>query len=238
MLKSRIIALTATILCTAGVSAGEAPRAPLAPTVDGIPDDEAWKRAEWVALEYSVLETTPFPGDFSGRYKVVWTPEYLYVLAQITDDILIDTHPDPLVSYWNDDTLEIFVDEDASGGNHRDNDNAYAYHISLDNQIIDIGPNGQPTTYPSHVAARWRRAPEKPHDIYWEARIAVFAEGASAKRTLNEGNTIGFMVAYCDADSPDGRDHFFGDVEIQPVNGDRNLGYIDADVFGRLTLTD
>jgi hypothetical protein len=27
-------------------------------------------------------------------------------------------------------------------------------------------------------------------------------------------------------------------VAIEPVNGDRNLGYIDASVFGEITLAD
>ena len=41
---------------------------------------------------------------------------------------------------------EIFIDEDNSGGNHQFNFNAFAYHIALDNQAVDIGfedaPNG------------------------------------------------------------------------------------------------
>ena len=47
---------------------------------------------------------------------------------------------------------------------------------------------------------------------------------------------LGLLVAYCDADGPEGREHFMTDVEIAPVNGDRNRGYIDAGVFGRITL--
>ena len=209
-----------------------------APTLDGVPDDDAWQQANWVDLQYSILGTAPLPEDFSGRYKVVWTHDYLYVLAEITDDILIDSTPDPLVSYWNDDTLEFFIDEDASGGDHLNNDNAYAYHIALDNQVVDIGPNGQPALYPTHVSAAWKRSLEHPNRIYWEARIALFSQGIESPRRLGAGETLGFMVAYCDSDDADGRKHFFGDVEIEPVNGDRNLGYIDASVFGRLTLTE
>jgi len=223
--------------CTTNVSANEAPMARMALTIDGVPDEAAWERASWVNLDQSILETTADDEDFSGRYKVVWTPDFLYVLAEITDSILIDSTPDPLVSYWNDDTLEFFIDEDASGGDHLNNDNAYAYHIALDNQVVDKGPDGEPTTYPAHVTAMWKRNADVPNQVYWEARIAVFPEGATAPRQLSAGETLGFMVAYCDSDSADGRKHFFGDVEIEPVNGDRNLGYIDASVFGELTLT-
>ncbi len=238
--------------------AHEVPRAPVAPAVDGNPDDVAWKAAEWRAIDKPVFEPAPAPDDFSGRYKVVWTPDYLFLLAEITDDVLTDTHPNPLEWYWEDDTLEVFIDEDASGGNHQFDYNAFAYHIALDNQVVDIAPfdneqerlsgRNKVRTFPDHVQARWKRSSEAPHRIYWEARIAVFGDdyrdpgGGEAAPVLPTrlaaGKTIGFMVAYCDADGTDGRQHFVGDVEIPPVNGDRNRGYIDASVFGRITLVD
>ena len=34
------------------------------------------------------------------------------------------------------------------------------------------------------------------------------------------------------------REHFIGDVDVEPVNGDRNRGYIDASVFGTIHLLD
>ncbi|MCP4059513.1 MAG: sugar-binding protein, partial [Pseudoalteromonas sp.] len=46
----------------------------------------------------------------------------------------------------------------------------------------------------------------------------------------------GFMLAYCDNDGSEVREHFMGSHEVQPVNGDRNRGFIDADVFGKITL--
>ena len=47
---------------------------------------------------------------------------------------------------------------------------------------------------------------------------------------------LGFMMSYCDSDSPKGREHFMGDIDIKPVNGDKNRGFIDANVFGILEL--
>ena len=46
----------------------------------------------------------------------------------------------------------------------------------------------------------------------------------------------GFMLAYCDNDGSKEREHFIGSVEIAPKNGDKNRGYIDASVFGKLWL--
>ena len=53
---------------------------------------------------------------------------------------------------------------------------------------------------------------------------------------LEAGKSMGFMVSYCDSDSTAGREHFMGDVLIEPVDGDRNRGYIDAGVFGSIQL--
>ena len=53
---------------------------------------------------------------------------------------------------------------------------------------------------------------------------------------LTEKHVIGFMLAYCDNDSSEVREHFMGSHEVKPMNGDRNRGFIDADVFGKITL--
>ena len=46
------------------------------------------------------------------------------------------------------------------------------------------------------------------------------------------------MLAYCDNDGSLEREAFVGSTEITPINGDKNLGYITADVFEKLTLVD
>ena len=76
---------------------------------------------------------------------------------EFSDDVLVDFHRDPLVQYWDDDCLEIFIDEDHSGGDHQYNHNAFAYHLSLDNQAIDIGTDRQARSYTHHVESRWRQ---------------------------------------------------------------------------------
>jgi len=258
-MNKAVILVTITIFLTgADVPAGEATRAAQAPVVDGIPDDAAWESAHWRNLTQVIIGSPPEAEDFTGRYKVVWTPEHLFVLAEITDDILVDSHSDPLEFYWEDDTFEILIDEDGSGGLHQFNYNAFAYHIALDNQVVDIAPYASEAdraagrynvrTYPHHVQAVWKRSLNDPNRLYWEVRISVFGddykdhyaagEAPAQPVRLNAGKKLGFMVTYCDADSAAGRELFIGDVEIEPVNGDRNLGYIDASVFGELTLVD
>lgn len=53
---------------------------------------------------------------------------------------------------------------------------------------------------------------------------------------LTLGKKLGFMLAYCDNDGSKEREHFIGSVDIKAVNGNKNLGYIIADVFQKLTL--
>ena len=170
-------------------------------------------------------------------------------LAEITDDVLIDSHADPLDLYWEDDTFEILIDEDASGGIHLEDYNAFAYHIALDNQIVDIGPsaNGddvRPRLYPNHAMARWQRSSNSSNQLYWEVKIAVhddshvYGDDLSSRVMLETGKNMGLMVVYCDADDSNGRQLFIGDTEVEPVNGDRNRGYIDASTFGSLTLVE
>jgi len=248
-------------LLAAPVTAFDVPMASEAPVVDGDPGDIAWTRADWVPMEYLMWGTMPGKEDFSGRFKLTWTGDHLYLLAEITDDILYDSHPDPLAFYWEDDALEIFIDEDASGGNHQYNYNAFAYHISLDNQAADMGPflseqdrvaqKPNVRLFPGHIQSQWKRSENDPYKLIWEVKITVMGDDfqdsypagqpAAQAKSLQAGKTMGFMLAYCDSDGKNeggGREHFMGNVDVTPVNGDRNLGYIDAGVFGQIRLVE
>ena len=209
--------------------------------IDGV-SDPAWQQAKWQTMPYLMDGVLPdSASDFSGKYKLLWDEHYLYLQAEITDDVLLDTHADPTVNYWDDDTLEIFIDSDASGGNHQFNHSAFAYHIGLDNQAADYGPDKQAHLYTSHVNSRWQRSSEAPFNVIWEVAIKLypndFKEGQEDKPLLLTPNkVIGFMLAYCDNDGSPVREHFMGSHEIPSVNGDKNRGFIDANVFGHITL--
>ncbi|WP_041413190.1 CBM9 family sugar-binding protein [Shewanella frigidimarina] len=209
--------------------------------IDGVAD-AAWQQAKWQTMPYLMDGALPdSASDFSGKYKLLWDEHYLYLQAEITDDVLLDTHADPAVNYWDDDTLEIFIDSDASGGDHQFNHSAFAYHIGLDNQAADYGPDKQAHLYTSHLKSRWQRSSEAPYNVIWEVAIKLypndFKEDQQDKPLLLTPNkVIGFMLAYCDNDGSPVREHFMGSHEIPPVNGDKNRGFIDASVFGRMTL--
>ena len=215
--------------------------------IDGHANEAAWDNARWYPLKHLMVGTMPIPADFSGRFKMLWDEEQLYLQVEIIDDVLIDTHPNPLLTYWDDDCLEIFIDADASGGNHLTSYNAFAYHIALDGNVVDIGPTdngGQEfVLLNEHATSRWTRADTPPYQITWEVSFRVYPDTFHHNKpvppmTLSAEQILGFMLAYCDNDGSEEREHFMGSHEVAPVNGDRNLGYIDASVFGQIKLTD
>jgi hypothetical protein len=166
-------------------------------------------------------------------------PGPLYVLAEIQDDALVDTHPDGLLKYWDDDCLEIFVDEDASGGEHQYNYNAFAYHIALDGKVVDIAPDKSYQYFNDHCTTR---RITRGNTSIWEVAMKIFDGnryedgGDNAPKMLRAGKKMGFMLAYCDNDHSPEREHFMGDVVIE--GQDKNRGWIDATVFGAILLSE
>lgn len=200
-----------------------------------------WDKAAWYPLPYLMAGSKPKKDDFSGRFRLLWDQNYLYLHAEIIDDILSDISHNPLKDYWQDDCLEVFIDSDASGGIHQFNHSAFAYHIALDNQVVDLDENKQARLYNQHVLSRWQRNTQQPEKINWEVAVKLFPDNYSdmqplPAQQLKVNQNIGFMLAYCDNDGNQQREHFMGSVAITPVNGDSNRGWIDADVFTRMIL--
>lgn len=222
-----------------GRSEYHAPRALAEPKIDGKGSEAEWAQAPWQEVDQLWLGPEPSPTDFSGRYKVIWSSEALYVLFEFIDDVLYDGHRDPLVQYWDDDTLEIFIDEDFSGGDHQYNHNAFAYHLSLDNRAIDIGTDRQAHDYSHHVVSNWKQTADK---IVWEVKISVYSDAyvdaseSNQPVTLTHGKVLGLMVAYCDNDGSELRENFVGSEAVS--SGPKDRGWIDAGLFGRLVLVD
>jgi len=250
----KTILLAALLLASFQLNAESKPdslhitKANIAPKIDGISDDTAWEKANWQQINQAIIGELPDADDFSGRYKVVWTEHKLYILAEIVDDILADRHAHPLESYWNDDTLEILIDEDHSGGDHKQSYNAFAYHIALDNQSVDISPSGKPRLLNDHVQSIWKRSADDSKKIIWEVSMDIYpdtfkdqynkGETHTKPVILEKGKKMGLMIAYCDSDNSDERESFITSYDIPAVNGDKNRAYIDASVFETVTLVD
>jgi hypothetical protein len=241
---------------TLGLYDYAAPFAETAPIIDGKGDDPIWAKAPWRPIDQvwlgggnasSTNLTPPPPGTYAGRFKIVWTEDRLYYLAEILDDYISTTRQDtPLVNYWEDDLLELFIDENASGGNHQQGANAYnafAYHISFGGtNVVDVGTNGQPRLFNHHLDYRiGNRDNADGSNIYtWEVEMKVFDDTYNENITtnvpvkLNDGKMMGFAVAYCDANQTNSREYFMGSMYIPGAN--KNVAWQTADVFARLHL--
>jgi len=218
----------------------QAPRAKTAPVIDGVANDACWANSPWYEVDQIWLGNAMAPGDFSGRFKLAWDADKLYVLAEIVDDVLNDYHSDPLSNYWEDDTWEIFLDEDASGGQHEFSHNAFAYHISLTYDKVDMDTDRRPKLFNDHVEVQ--RTSVGNNTYIWEAAFDVYTDAFvhgstnNPKVTLTEGKIMGFAMAYCDNDGGATRQNFIGSEVINRDN--KNVAYQDADVFGKVTLVE
>jgi hypothetical protein len=215
----------------------EAPYSSQKIIIDGLPNDSVWDTCEWDDIDQLWLGSPVSPDDFTGKYKLAWTDSFIYVLAMITDDVLHDHYPDPTDSYWKDDCLEVFIDEDASGGDHKYNYNAFAYHISTTYDVVDLGLNGKKRLLNDHIEV----IKTKDGNTYtWELKITLYTDEFKFGEPNNPvslpfaDKEIGFSIAYCDNDGGDDRESFIGSQEIS--SSDKNTSWKQADDFGLLIL--
>jgi hypothetical protein len=206
------------------------------PVIDGKSNDACWDDATWANIDHLWLGTPAAANDFQGRYKIVWAGTKLYYLVEITDDVLSDTRPDPLDNYYNDDCVELFIDEDKSGGDHTYSYNAFAYHIALDYRAIDLGTDRQPHDFTAHIEAN-RISAGNIHT--WEIAVEIYTaayndqDTDNPKAELKKGKRMGYAIAYCDSDGAN-RENFYGSMDIP--GADKNRAWQDAGLFGSLLL--
>lgn len=208
------------------------------PTVDGIADETIWKNSKWLPIDQLWLGNHYTPEDFEGRYKLAWTKDALFLLAEIKDDILRDVYKDPLKRWWDEDCLEIFVDENNSGGNHQYNHNAFAYHVDLEGNVVDVNHTKEGKLYNSHVTSVRQT---NGNSTIWEAKILLFDDSYTDDKNnqpvkLRPHKNIGFALAYCDNDNSEYRENFIGSIAVK--GNDKDRGWIDANIFGTLILVE
>ncbi|WP_340199201.1 sugar-binding protein [Ascidiimonas sp. W6] len=207
-----------------------------APILNGVEDDQCWENSVWLPLDQKWLGTDYTEKDFSGRYKLSWRESSLYLLVEIVDDSLFDQNKDPLKLWWDDDCVEVFIDEDNSGGGHQYTHNAFAYHVALDGNVVDIAPDKEPRLYNDHVVSKRTLKGDK---SIWELSIKLYDDSFMDGKenipvSLEKGKKIGFALAYCDNDASKERENFIGSVFVP--GEDKNQGWINADIFGTLQL--
>ncbi len=208
------------------------------PTIDGKGNENSWNMATWHPLDQNWLGRPYEHDDFNGRFKLNWDQNHLYILVEIIDDSLYDRVKEPLKLWWNDDSIQVFVDEDNSGGLHQQSHNAFGYHIALDGNVVDLSPSKEPKLYNEHISSK--RITEGNLST-WEMAIKIYddsyTEGHKNGLTMLKANKkIGFALAYCDNDQSTERENFIGSVFVP--GEDKNQAWINADIFGTILLKD
>jgi|GEM_PF-158603 len=243
---------------------------------DGYGTDQIWKNSDWYYIDqvWIPYRAELSPNDFSGRYKVSWSEEdnLLYFLAETYDDVFVDgyiynSNPGTGGGYPNFDILEIFIDEDKSGGDHvfdgsnSDGENAFSYHlviyqpedgatvntmVACDLAGISWASYSIPD-YADHFRDFVVRRDGK--QLTWEFSLKVhdysYEDYApeDSRVTLEPGKELGLSLAYCDNDDPmeypKTRDNFIGsDMGPDQALSEWNEHWKDADVYGTLILED
>ena len=210
--------------------------------IDGQATEDCWANAEWHAIDQVWIPwgTTMKPGDFAGKFKTAWDENYLYLLVQIVDDSLSDDHSNILDSYWEDDCVEVFIDEDRSGGDQERNNNAFSYHTSLFGNAVDVGNFGQGVDYSQNLEVDMDTIAQ---DTYlWEFAIKMYDatfninDPDDSRVYLSNNKLMGFAIAYCDNDETNGRENFIGSMVMTQAH--YNDMYKNASYFGPMLLID
>lgn len=210
--------------------------------IDGSDDDVCWGEMDWLPISqvWIPYAAKMAAGDFEGKYKVAWDADYLYVLVQVVDDMISDDHVNPLQNWWDDDCIEVFIDENRSKGYHEKNNNAFAYHVSTKYDAIDMDSNGNGINYKDNLKVVMDTIGE--HTYLWEMAFKIYDATFNVKNpeasrvTLTPKKLMGFTIAYCDNDETTSRENFIGSMVMTSATANDN--YITADYFGSLLLSD
>ncbi|WP_353779441.1 sugar-binding protein [Winogradskyella sp. 3972H.M.0a.05] len=206
-------------------------------TLDGVADESIWQSSTWYPINELWLGKPYTAEDFEAEYAMCWTEKALYVLVKVKDDVLYNPYEDPLTRWWDDDCVEVFIDEDNSGGDHQYNHNAFAYHVDLNGDVVDVIAENTPKLFNDHVITK--RISEGNTSV-WELKISIFDDSYQNDKEnepvmLKAGKKIGFAIAYCDNDQSEERENFIGSIAVE--GDDKNRGWIDASIFGTIELT-
>lgn len=155
-------------------------------TVDGS-IESVWSSARGFALGKTVVGSVSGSADCGATWKAMWSTEHLYVLAQVTDDVVQGSH-EPAMNY-QDDGVEVYLDMGAEKASSYDaNDRMLRFAVNSAGPY-EIG--GQPTT-----GIRWATTNVSGGYVF-EASIPWALTGVS----VSDGRLMGFDVHVNDADA-------------------------------------
>ncbi len=249
-------------LVASTVSAIEAKTVPL---IDGEATDQCWTDAQWHYIDETWITWGEEidASDYTGCFKVSWSESenLLYYYVEISDDLFVDGYTYPDGDYPDFDIVEVFLDEDMSGGLHvfddnatwgQNSENAFSYHIAIDApadgetetafHACDIDGTDWPAVIMDYAGHFPEMIMKKNGNTYqYEFSMKIYddtydhSDPEASRVLLSNGKEMGMSLAYCDNDTPGtDRDNFFGSVWV-PEEA-YNDHWMNADGFGHVRL--
>ncbi len=187
------------------------------PTVNGI-IDKIWNKEEVVSFEATnkLVGTDFSKSDLSGTAKMLWDDMYVYLLAEVTDDIKKNDSPNT----YEDDNVEFYFDiNNAKTTTYDANDVQYSFAWN-DGTTVGVLPSGRSTTDIIYSIA------DTDTGYIVEARIPW----TTLQGTPADDMEIGFDFMINDDDDGGGRD---GKLSW---NAAEDQAWQDASYFGTVIL--
>ncbi|MGK0269907.1 MAG: hypothetical protein ACI88H_000540 [Cocleimonas sp.] len=173
-----------------------------------------------ILISKVIQGTVANPRDLTGRWRANWDDNNLYIWVGVVDE----NHLSDSKDYWQDDSIEIYIDADASRGDSYDNYNDFHLGFSLGNNKIQAGgttPKNRLNTIKYHT----RQLP-----MGYQLEVAI------PWSTLNIipkfEHTLGFDIQINDDDNGNARD------AKMSWNASVAQAWKNPEIFGQLILRD
>ena len=197
-----------------GIEIGLAPvvRTTQPPVIDG-QAEESWSAAPKRRLEHS-KGLVPRSADLQGSFRAMWDAAALYLFVEVLDDRKVRNQVNP----WLDDSVEAYVDGDASRGDTYDDRNDHQFVFVWNDPTVHR-PKGEARPGVRFAQAEWE------YGYRMEIALPWSAIGATRKA----GDAIGLDVHVNDNDGTGREDKLMWSDAADLASGDPRR-------FGRATL--
>ena len=185
------------------------------PTIGG-GIDSAWSTGPLQSIENTTIGST---NDFSGNWRALYDANNLYVLVNVADVTLTN---DSGGEWWNDDTVEIFIDGDNSKNSAYDGINDVQLGFRWNDPIVHFGGNSI-----QNITGIEYSMTATGNGYLLEVSIPWSGFGV----TPRVGDQLGFDVAVDDDDNGGGRDAQVASLATT------DAGWTNPSVFGSVFLT-
>ena len=173
------------------------------PAIDGRAE-EAWSAAVKRRLERS-KGPVPQSGDLQGSFRAMWDDTALYLFVEVLDDRKVKNQVNP----WLDDSVEVYVDGDASRGDTYDDRDDHQYVFVWSDPTVHE-PKGETRPGVRFAQAEWE------HGYRMEIALPWPAIGATRKA----GSAIGLDVHVNDNDGTGREDKLMWSDAADLASGD------------------